>query len=1038
MRRLQYPSSLYAVVGDEGVPEPSRVLAAVNLKNCLSKFWRRQLGAGGLTDEDKARLREQFISNLNIANDKIAKQLSVVVAKIARSEWPDDWPALLPRLLQAVQTSDGLPRMRALMFLHCTIKELSARVVGPTRKHLANAAPPIFSFLFGLWNEARGHAISDLKAAEVERYCVKILRRLVCHAFSRIDLSADVAAFLEASLQVVQERTYSEAGSSIEDEEDKTSPAAVACGTAVKLALMFNEAQHAHPMGFGAYIQPFLSSALQMLESYGQLRSAHAAAGTSWQARRYQQRIVIRAILFVNNVLAAPQYRAGAKPRGGSSPDKDGEARAPLPTPDAIAARIKDILTPDAVSHLARITVTSLIPLEAADLEEWREDAEEFVHSEANEEGLRVRPSAETLYAQLMHYDADLVSRVTLELLQSVALPCDPTAAPQQVLLREALYNALGLCAYELQDVVDFPAWMQSHLAAEAAGHHPLQFVIRRRLALLVGHWGDTLRDPQHRAAAYRAVFVLMRDGDMAVRVSGCEGLLRLVDDVNFYAEHFEEHLVEAVSVLFDLLKQAQHVDSKLKCLNVLTLLMGAMAARIQPVVQGILQVVPDLWEQAKSEELMMGAVLVTLTRLVQAIGPSVASVQDFVVNVVTHAADVDSETELYTLEDGLDLWLSLARNLPHASPRLTALFPLLFKVLARDFEHLQVCMHIVESSLLLSGTEVVEVHGSPLAQMLLRVLGNVKESGTLVRHLPHASPLSSFLLPPAPSPPPTPPPSPLAAGVRPSSPGVPPNCFLTGLLQMAIEVLDLLLTVQPQRGVALLEGAGVVGKVVTMMLDSEEEVLVRAACVALLSRVATWDAAFFVALLERVSAAGVGAASGGGEGGGGGEALRHRFVDECIARADNLMLPRKRRLVALGVLNLIAVADTPTLRRAPAMLALVNEIIVHEFKDSQLPGRAADAPQDFSDAHSREAGVYDFTGLEAGEQEPETLRRRQIENEATMQDAHVASTVQVRLQQCAMLHGAQVFEQVLATVDPDVLQQLQHFASLPPPTTVQ
>ena len=84
-------------------------------------------------------------------------------------------------------------------------------------------------------------------------------------------------------------------------------------------------------MGFGAYIQPFLSSALQMLQSYAQLRSAHASSGTAWQAKMYQQRIVIRAILFVNNVLAAPQYRAGAKPRGTLSPDKDGGSQAPLP-----------------------------------------------------------------------------------------------------------------------------------------------------------------------------------------------------------------------------------------------------------------------------------------------------------------------------------------------------------------------------------------------------------------------------------------------------------------------------------------------------------------------------------------------------------------------------------------------------------------------------------------------------------------------------------------------------------------------------------
>jgi hypothetical protein len=420
----EYPSSLYTVVGDEGIAEHSRVLAAVCLKNCLSKFWRRKLGSGGLSDQDKGRLREQLIRELNIGPPNIAKQMGVIVAKIARTDWPQDWPCLFPHLLQAVQESTGLARMRALMYLHASVKELSARVVGPTRKHLSDAAPPMFSFLFGLWKEASAHALTDLAAAEVERYCTKILRRLVCNAFARIDLNSDVAAFLEAALQIVQQRTFSEV--CMQCAEDDGSPASLACETTVKLALMFNEAQHALPMAFASYVQPFLSNSLQIMEQYAQLRSTHAAAGTRWEAKKYQQSIVIRAILFVNNVLACPQYRAGAKPRVRQhSPDQkeggvEGNPSNPqLPTPDQVASRIKQILHDGAVAHLCNLTVASLIPLEAADLQEWVEDAETFVHAEANEEGLRVRPSAETLYAQLMEYDQAIVSRATMEMIQA-------------------------------------------------------------------------------------------------------------------------------------------------------------------------------------------------------------------------------------------------------------------------------------------------------------------------------------------------------------------------------------------------------------------------------------------------------------------------------------------------------------------------------------------------------------------------------------------------------------------------------------------
>jgi hypothetical protein len=244
----QFPHALLGVVADESVQQGSRMLAAVCLKNCLAKFWRRKLGAGGLDEQDKARLREQLINNLSIAHANTAKQMAVAIAKIARTDWPDEWPGLLPHLLRAVQEGNGLPRMRALMYLHVAIKELTGKVVGPTRRHLAEAAPTMFEFLFGLWKEASAHALTDLAAAEVERYCSKILRRLVCHAFPRIDLNREVSSFLEAALKVVQERTYSK--DCMQSDPEDNSPVSMACGTAVKLSLMFNEVQHAQARTF--------------------------------------------------------------------------------------------------------------------------------------------------------------------------------------------------------------------------------------------------------------------------------------------------------------------------------------------------------------------------------------------------------------------------------------------------------------------------------------------------------------------------------------------------------------------------------------------------------------------------------------------------------------------------------------------------------------------------------------------------------------------------------------------------------------------
>ncbi len=53
-----------------------------------------------------------------------------------------------------------------------------------------------------------------------------------------------------------------------------------------------------------------------------------------------------------------------------------------------------------------------------------------------------------------------------------------------------------------------------------------------------------------------------------------------------------------------------------------------------------------------------------------------VTSIIDFVTSVVAFSADIQQEHELYTVEDGLSLWLATLRNLPAPHPPLQALFP--------------------------------------------------------------------------------------------------------------------------------------------------------------------------------------------------------------------------------------------------------------------------------------------------------------------------------------------------------------------------
>ena len=60
--------------------------------------------------------------------------MAVLIAKIARLDCPRFWPALLPTVLQSVQSSDELLQERSLLVMHHVIKVLASKRLGADRK----------------------------------------------------------------------------------------------------------------------------------------------------------------------------------------------------------------------------------------------------------------------------------------------------------------------------------------------------------------------------------------------------------------------------------------------------------------------------------------------------------------------------------------------------------------------------------------------------------------------------------------------------------------------------------------------------------------------------------------------------------------------------------------------------------------------------------------------------------------------------------------------------------------------------------------
>eukprot|EP00882_Tetradesmus_deserticola_P030292 GHRQ01033993.1.p1 GENE.GHRQ01033993.1~~GHRQ01033993.1.p1 ORF type:complete len:225 (+),score=98.09 GHRQ01033993.1:341-1015(+) len=139
--RTGYCSCLAAVVGSQEAEHSARWLAAVQLKNNVNKYWRPRYDSGGLSAEEKAYLRGRFLQLVAQDDNQIAVQVALVVAKVARFDFPGQWPTLFSDLLAGLAAAQAAacagsvagsaPSMlvvrRTYFVLHHVLKELSSK-----------------------------------------------------------------------------------------------------------------------------------------------------------------------------------------------------------------------------------------------------------------------------------------------------------------------------------------------------------------------------------------------------------------------------------------------------------------------------------------------------------------------------------------------------------------------------------------------------------------------------------------------------------------------------------------------------------------------------------------------------------------------------------------------------------------------------------------------------------------------------------------------------------------------------------------------
>lgn len=82
---------LQSVFLDKSLPLEVRYLAIIQLKNGIDKYWRKT-ATNAVDKEDKARIRQRLLEiGVNEADYRLALQNALVISKIVRFEFPNDW-----------------------------------------------------------------------------------------------------------------------------------------------------------------------------------------------------------------------------------------------------------------------------------------------------------------------------------------------------------------------------------------------------------------------------------------------------------------------------------------------------------------------------------------------------------------------------------------------------------------------------------------------------------------------------------------------------------------------------------------------------------------------------------------------------------------------------------------------------------------------------------------------------------------------------------------------------------------------------------
>lgn len=253
------------------------------------QFWCRpgltKVLSSQIPKPDKQSIRNRLISaSIEEPAPQLAAQNAVIIAKVARLEYPLEWPKIFSDLTHIIRravsgehqgTDTTLQLTRALSILLHVVKELATGRLTRTKSNLQSVAPEILKLLgdvymqhVQMWQgsvEQRPPPEGTIQVMTISLTALKIMRRLIVSGYEFPNRAAEVSQVW----QIMQEHVWS----FVRAEEEL--PLGEDVHTLLKkhatnIGKLFIDVSQSHPAAFA-----LLPNTLELLRRYWEVVVAH-------------------------------------------------------------------------------------------------------------------------------------------------------------------------------------------------------------------------------------------------------------------------------------------------------------------------------------------------------------------------------------------------------------------------------------------------------------------------------------------------------------------------------------------------------------------------------------------------------------------------------------------------------------------------------------------------------------------------------------------------------------------------------------------